>query len=402
VDFDVQLTYTGCVDDDVVVTLDKSALPGDWDAEIVVGASTFPTSTTFPDMTSGEVQPYTIRVIPGATAALGDLTVETAPASNLALAKTETYRVFANTEAILYVNDDKGGASQPQFEDAIANAGHFFITHDVDTEGTPDVGYMAGFDAILWNTGQLQYDTIELDEQDDLVTYLDGGGKLFVSSHGLLNANGTFPTFIRNYLRVLTMSQDWQALNCTGVADDPIGDGLSFSLSGPFLDFADVITPNTGGVIWLVGHAGDVAVHYDSGTFQTVFMTPAMELVPDGTQDVIIDRVLEWFFPGTTGVTPGAGAEPLRLALLQNAPNPFTGATSLRFAVPRDGRASLEVFNVAGRRVAQLLDRDLPAGHHTATWDGRDASGRRVASGVYLYRLTTGGESLTKEMVLRN
>ena len=400
VDFDTEVTYTGCIDDDVVVTLDKSALPGDWDAEIVVGSNTYPTTTTFPNMTRDQVQPYAIRVIPGTSAALGTVNASAGPATNLSVAKVTSYRVFANTPAILYVNDDNGGASQPAYEAAIADAGHFFVTHDVDAEGDPTLGLMAGFDAVIWNTGQLQYNTIALATQANLVSYLDGGGKLFLSSQGILNSFGTAPNFIRNYLRVLTMLQDRQALACTGTPGDPIGDGLAFTTSGPFLDFADVLTPNTGGVVWLTGHLGDVALHYDSGTFQTVFMTPAFELVPAAEQETIMSRVLGWFFPSTTDVKPAAGAEPIQLALGQNAPNPFNGETSLHFAIPVSGPVSLEVFNVAGRRVAQLVNRTLPAGVHTVTWNGRDTKGSRVASGVYLYRLTAGGKSLTKDMVL--
>jgi hypothetical protein len=401
VDFDVEVTYTGCLDDDVVVTLDKSALPGDWDAEIVVGANTFPNTTTFTDMTQGETQAYAIRVIPGASAALGMVSVDTGPATNMAAAKTETYRVFANTAAILYVNDDNNGSSQAMFESAITNAGHFYLTHDVDTQGEPSAELVAGFDAVVWNTGQSQANTISTTAQAALVSYLNGGGNVFVTSHGLLNQFGSSPTFIRNYLRVLSYQQDWQALSCTGVAGDPIGDGLSFSLSGPFPDFADLITPNTGGVIWLVGQFGDVAVHYDSGTFKTVFMTPALELAPSADRDLVVDRVLEWFFGTPTGVTLEPGAVPGVLSLAQNSPNPFAGATTLRFAVPAEGAVRLEVFDVAGRRVARLVDAVLPAGGHAVTWDGRDAAGSRVASGVYLYRLHAGGQSTSREMVLR-
>ena len=401
VDYDAQLTYTGCIDDDVVLTLDESGIPGDWDAVIVVGANTYPNTVTFPNMTDGQTQDYTVRILPGASAALGTVVAEASPAANPTLINAQSYSLFANTPAILYVNDDNGGASQAQFEDAITNAGHFFFTHDVDTQGDPTLAFMSGFDAVVWNTGQLQAATIGLPMQADLVSYLDGGGNLFLTSHGLLNNFGTGPTFIRDYLRVLSFSQDQQALVCTGVPADPIGDGLSFTLGGPFPDFADVITPNTGGVVWLVGHAGDVALHYDAGTFKTVFMTPALELVPDGDQDLVMARVLTWFFPNATDVTTGPAAEPIRLALRQNAPNPFTGETSVRFAVPELGPVSLEIFDVAGRRVARLVDRTLPAGSHTVTWDGRDAGGARVASGVYLYRLTAAGESLSKEMVLR-
>ena len=400
VDFDAEVTYAGCVDDDVTVTLDKTGLPGDWDAEIVVGTSTFPTSTTFSSMTDGQTQAYTIRVIPGASAALGTVAVETGPASNLTVASIDEYGVFANTPAILYVNDD-GGLARTDFESAITNAGHFYVTHEVDTQGEPSSALLAGYDAVIWNTGQPQSNTISPATQAELVAYLDAGGKMFLTSHGLLNQYGTGPAFIQNYLRVASFLQDRQALTCVGVASDPIGDGLNFSLSGPFPDFADVITPNSDGVVWLVGIMGDVAVRYDSGTFKTVFMTPALELAPGAERDLIMTRVLAWFFPNPTDVSPGLSTESAGFSLRQNAPNPFAGTTSVSFVVPATGPVSLEVFDVTGRRVVKLVDRDLASGSHTATWDGRDATGSRVASGVYLYRLSAGGESVAKEMVLR-
>jgi len=405
VDFDVEVTYTGCVDDDVTVTLDKSQLPGDWDAEIVVGLNTFPVSTTFSGMTSGQSQPYAIRVIPGASAAIGAVSVETVPVTNPSNGVTESYSVFANTPAILYVNDDQGGASQPLYESAIADAGHFSFTHDVDTEGEPSQALLMGFDAVIWNTGQSQNNTISIEAMNALVAYLDAGGKMFLTSHGILNNYGTAPAFISNYLRVSAYQQDEQALNCTGVASDPIGDGLSFSVTGgPFPDFADNITANTGGVIWLLGQFGDVAVHYESppgpSQFQTVFMTPALELAPQASRDLIVARVLDWFFPISTDAD-AVVAEAGRLALQQNAPNPFGATTSVRFAIPSEGPVSLDVYDIGGRRVVRLVDRVLPAGSHSVTWDGRDTGGARVASGVYLYRVTAGGQSVAKEMVLR-
>jgi hypothetical protein len=327
--------------------------------------------------------------------------VATGPAANPTVAATKTYGVFANTPAILYVNDDQNGASQALFESAIGNAGHFSFTHDVDTQGEPSASLLAGFDAVVWNTGQFQNNTISTTTQTALVSYLNSGGKLFLTSHGLLNNHGTGTNFILNYLRVAGFQQDEQALTCAGVPGDPIGDGLAFSLSGPFPDFADVITPNTGGVVWLTGHAGNVAVHYDSGTFQTVFMTPALELAPVADRELIMERVLTWFFGTATGVEPSLGAGSGGLRLAQNAPNPFTGTTSIGFALPSKGRVSLEIFDVSGRRVVQLVDRVLPGGSHTIAWDGRDAAGARVASGVYLCRLKAGGESVSKEMVLR-
>ena len=106
-------------------------------------------------------------------------------------------------------------------------------------------------------------------------------------------------------------------------------------------------------------------------------------------------------FDATTDVPGGLGSLSQAAFLAPGVPNPFAGTTSVSFVVPATGPVSLEVFDVTGRRVVKLVDRDLASGSHTATWDGRDATGSRVASGVYLYRLSAGGESVAKEMVLR-
>jgi len=94
--------------------------------------------------------------------------------------------------------------------------------------------------------------------------------------------------------------------------------------------------------------------------------------------------------------TPGYRAT----ALEQNAPNPFNPETVIHFSLERGGRTSLRIFDVAGRLVTTLVDRDLPAGPQRITWRGRDGQGRPVATGVYFYVLRSGTEILTRSMVL--
>jgi YVTN family beta-propeller protein len=95
---------------------------------------------------------------------------------------------------------------------------------------------------------------------------------------------------------------------------------------------------------------------------------------------------------------PG-GPAAARVTFAGGSPNPFprSGATLLRFTLPRATRAKLEVFDAAGRRVATLVDGALPAGPGAAQWNGRDASGRSVGPGVYFYRLSAEGEKLTSK-----
>lgn len=91
---------------------------------------------------------------------------------------------------------------------------------------------------------------------------------------------------------------------------------------------------------------------------------------------------------------------PRTYALGQNQPNPFNPATEISFSLPRSGRASLQVYDLAGRRVRTLVDGEMPAGVFTARWNGRDQAGAPVSSGIYLYRLVAGDFVQTKRMVL--
>lgn len=91
---------------------------------------------------------------------------------------------------------------------------------------------------------------------------------------------------------------------------------------------------------------------------------------------------------------------PIQFALNQNHPNPFNPTTEINFALPKACDITLEVYNIAGQKVATLVDGTLEAGEHTVQWHSRDQSGTPVASGIYLYRLTAGEFTDSKKMIL--
>jgi hypothetical protein len=97
------------------------------------------------------------------------------------------------------------------------------------------------------------------------------------------------------------------------------------------------------------------------------------------------------------GVTPPV---PTRYFLDQNSPNPFNPITRIRFGLPKPGKVRLDVLNILGQTVTTLIDRELNAGYHTVEWNGDDADGHGVASGIYFYRLRAAGYSASRKMVL--
>lgn len=86
---------------------------------------------------------------------------------------------------------------------------------------------------------------------------------------------------------------------------------------------------------------------------------------------------------------------PTQAILNQNFPNPFNPTTEISFALPNHGFVSLEVFDISGRKVATLINGIKSKGQHAARWNANSA-----ASGIYIYRLTTAEQVITRKMVL--
>jgi hypothetical protein len=106
--------------------------------------------------------------------------------------------------------------------------------------------------------------------------------------------------------------------------------------------------------------------------------------------------------PQLTGVDPLPDGEtvPADFTVAQNQPNPFGAFTEIRYGIPVDADVCLIIYSTTGRRVRTLVDERQAAGFRTVRWDGRDARGREVASGIYFYRFEAGGLTQTRKMLL--
>lgn len=106
------------------------------------------------------------------------------------------------------------------------------------------------------------------------------------------------------------------------------------------------------------------------------------------------------FGPG--GVTavrePETPSDPAGLAVGQPWPNPAQGVSRLSFQLAHDGMVRATVFDVTGRRVRVLKDGFCPAGVCEVQWDGRDAGGQTVATGLYLYQVATAGVEVSRKV----
>lgn len=91
---------------------------------------------------------------------------------------------------------------------------------------------------------------------------------------------------------------------------------------------------------------------------------------------------------------------PAEFSLEQNYPNPFNPSTSIKYSLPKGEQVSLEVFDINGRRVAELVNNYQNAGMYEVSWNGLDDNGRNVSSGIYFCTIKAGSFMKSQKMVL--
>lgn len=113
---------------------------------------------------------------------------------------------------------------------------------------------------------------------------------------------------------------------------------------------------------------------------------------------------IEWgeyaCYPLVTTSVAGGACEEGTVERLFFAPSPFRAGGAIHYSMPSPSRASLRIYDIRGRLVNELLDGALPAGRGTVEWNGTDRSGRHAATGIYFYRMVTGGTASTGKLLL--
>ena len=209
---------------------------------------------------------------------------------------------------------------------------------------------------------------------------------------------------LRLYQNDTNNGNGWLKLNLKGTASNRSGIGAKVrataSIAGVAVtQFREVSAQNT------FGGQNALTVHFGLGDAASVDL---VEITwPSGALDTFEGVARNAFFEATEGgdlvavaaEPDGLGAVPA-FGLAASYPNPFAERATIPYRLGQAGTVSLVVYDLLGRRVRTLVDGQRPAGPHSVTWDGTDASGRRLSAGVYLYRLEAGGQAETRRLVL--
>ena len=119
---------------------------------------------------------------------------------------------------------------------------------------------------------------------------------------------------------------------------------------------------------------------------------------PNRSYTVICDTVLTYWYNDQQFPSDGLLSEliPDHYELNQNYPNPFNPVTTIKFALKQDGFTTLTVYDMLGREVARLVNQEMRAGYHQVVFSDIG----KLASGVYIYKLTSGNFNSVKKMML--
>jgi hypothetical protein len=93
-------------------------------------------------------------------------------------------------------------------------------------------------------------------------------------------------------------------------------------------------------------------------------------------------------------------AVPTRFDVGQNYPNPFNPRTTIAYALSEASDVTIEIFDVRGTRIAELVNEHQQPGFHRVTWHGLNQSGVAAPSGVYFYKVRAGEQVMQKRMML--
>lgn len=194
------------------------------------------------------------------------------------------------------------------------------------------------------------------------------------------------PNGVRMWVRVFFpgnlwfsfLQGDFSGVGAVAFFGEPGGYLLEFDFNEVRLqqyDYVDITTSGHAGTRWEVDAIDFLEQGADSWTRWQEFVEP-------------------------TSVGSEAPSPILAVGLGQNAPNPFNPVTTIPFTLARDGPVTLDVFDVSGSHVVRLVDGELTAGSHHVTWNGTNAYGTSIPSGVYAYQLVTSDATLTKRMIV--
>lgn len=155
-----------------------------------------------------------------------------------------------------------------------------------------------------------------------------------------------------------------------------------------YLNFEDFYQYNTNSLS---------AMELDKIKLSYLFLARDNKVTENSTATVFVDDII---YVKNLTIDSGGNILPGRFNLYQNYPNPFNPTTTIRYDLANTSDVQLVIYDILGREVMTLVNNRLEAGYHQVRWNGENRLGEKVASGVYIYTLQSGNNSMSRKLLL--
>ena len=238
-------------------------------------------------------------------------------------------------------------------------------------------------------------------ESSTLVQYLNTGGKLYLEGRRTWHDDPAQPIHTKFNLDVVV--DTWFEYDTIVGEHATFTEGMEFEFDGgsPYNDYYMVPEGSAFTIFSSPNPDYGCAVAYDEGSYKTIGCAFEFGDLVDGSNPSTQQRLmLEYLTFFGDIVTSLPDTELDQHASLANVyPNPFSDQTTISFSIDEDMPVSIEIFSIDGSKIATLLESNMKAGEHNISWDGTDASGQKLGSGIYLCTLRTNSVIATKKLI---
>lgn len=272
----------------------------------------------------------------------------------------------------------------------------------------PAVGIVEKYDVVVWYSFNNTDDVMSEFESEFLRDYLDRGGRLVVSSHGLITNQGNDRLF-REYMKVGMDEGHVSAAFVRGMQDNEFFSGARYFMGGGsgagFPARKPSLTPLEGatGILFYESSGNNVGwcgVENVTDHYASLYLSFPIESVAgaSGTDSFLslANRIWNWSQQGMSVPDQNDGITPKAFVLNPVYPNPFNSQTVVPFSLDRNGTVRLALYAINGAKIAELVNGQMSAGSHRINLD---ANRYGLASGIYYLKLTQDGRTNTQKML---
>ena len=314
-----------------------------------------------------------------------------------------SFQMMIGVAPIVVVDDDQGEDYETYITESLDEIYALYEVYDMNTMMT-SLDLSNEHEVVIWITGDDATNTLTTIDIAYLSNFIDNGGTLILSGQNINEDIGN-TAFFTDYLLCAPNYNTLNFLSLTGVAGNPISEGMSLLLVGTS-GAGNQTSPssvNPQGIaqslfVYPNGEVGGVNYADPATQSHVVYLAFGMEAIfgLSGTSRAdLLTAVFEWAEMPVAVENDDPALLPDEFVMENIAPNPFNNSAMVKFRLPHRTKLKVSAYNVLGKEVAVLADELFTPGSHTVAWD---ASG--LSSGIYIVRLTGNGIDFSQKAIL--